>query len=97
MNADTSVTSAFEHRGRSGSQVGGIGQVADNKPAPEFAAEFVEHFDLRLRQLDDRELQEIASRKMQGYTSAEIARERDCSRRTVERKLNLIRRIWQEG
>ena len=48
-----------------------------------------------MRQLDDGELQEIATEKMQGFTNAEIAEDRGCSERTVERKLNLIRKIWE--
>ena len=87
--------SAFEHGNRSGSRTGGIGQVAGGEPTPEFVAEFVEQFDRRMTQLDDRELQEIATQKMRAYTNAEIAQQRDCTERTVERKLQLIRKIWE--
>ena len=87
--------SAFEHGDRSGSRMGGIGQVPGGDPTPDFVAEFIEQFDRRMTQLDDRELQEIATRKMQGYTSAEIAQQRDCTERTVQRKLQLIRTIWE--
>ncbi len=69
--------------------------MAAGDPTPEFVAEFVEQFDRRMTQLDDSELQEIATQKMQGYTNAEIARQRDCAERTVEGKLQLIRAIWE--
>jgi len=34
---------------------------------------------------------------MEGYTSAEIAAKLNCTLRTVERKLRLIRQIWEEA
>jgi DNA-binding NarL/FixJ family response regulator len=33
---------------------------------------------------------------MDGYSNEEIAQELGCVERTVERKLNVIRRVWQE-
>jgi len=89
--------SALESHERSGSQVGGIGQVMDREPTPAFAAELLEEFNRRIAQLDDRSLQEIAIRKLEGCTNAEIAHQRGCTERTVERKLKLIRKIWQGG
>jgi RNA polymerase sigma factor (sigma-70 family) len=86
--------SAFMRRGESGSRLGGIDQVEDREPTPDFAAEFVEEFNRRIAELDDQSLQQTALRKMEGYTNAEIAQERGCTERTVERKLSLIRKIW---
>jgi DNA-directed RNA polymerase specialized sigma24 family protein len=34
---------------------------------------------------------------MEGYTSAEIAQKLNCTVRTVERKLRLIRQVWEEA
>ena len=87
--------SALECREQSGSQIGGIGQVMDREPTPAFAAELLEEFNRRIAQLDDRSLQETAIRKLEGYTNAEIAHQRGCTERTVERKLRLIRKIWE--
>jgi len=67
------------HRGKSGSQFGGIEEVLDREPTPEFAAEF----DRRLTQLDDRGLREIVLHKMEGFTNAAIAQDRGCTERTV--------------
>ena len=33
--------------------------------------------------------------KMEGYTNVEIAGQRDCSLRSVERQLQLIRKKWE--
>jgi RNA polymerase sigma factor (sigma-70 family) len=89
--------SALESREQSGSQIGGIGQVIDREPTPAFAAELLEESRRRLAELGDRSLQEIAIQKLKGYTNAEIAQGRGCTERTVERKLKLIRKIWETG
>lgn len=86
--------SAFEHRNRSSSGLGGIGQVVGNEPTPEFAVEFIEEFNRRIGALDDAVLREIAIQKLEGYSNAEIAEQRGCTQRTIERKLTLIRKTW---
>jgi RNA polymerase sigma factor (sigma-70 family) len=64
---------------------------------PALAAMFSEQFELLLNQLEDRELQEIAILKLEGFTNDEIARRLDCGERTVKRRLAVIRRIWEEN
>ena len=72
-----------------------MGQVAGAEPTPEFAAQMAEDFAQRLATLGEQpQLQQIACDKMAGYTNAEIAERLDCSLRSVERQLNLIRKIW---
>jgi DNA-directed RNA polymerase specialized sigma24 family protein len=40
----------------------------------------------------------LATAKLEGYTNDEIAEQLGCSQRTVERRLHLIRKKWeQEG
>ena len=41
-------------------------------------------------------LREVAVRKMEGCTNAELAEQFDCSKRTIERGLYLIRKKWKE-
>ena len=53
-----------------------------------------EEYRLRLEQLDDTALQAIAIAKMQGYANRDIAEQLSCSVRTIERRLELIRRKW---
>jgi DNA-directed RNA polymerase specialized sigma24 family protein len=75
-----------------------LGQVLSREPTPEFAAQLAEEYQLLLARLGDRELEAVAVWKMEGYTNAEIAGQLDCTPRTVERKLRLIRGLWrQEG
>jgi RNA polymerase sigma factor (sigma-70 family) len=75
-----------------------LGQILSREPTPEFAAQVAEEYQLLLGRLADRELETMAAWKMEGYTNAEIARKLDCTERTVERKLRIIRGLWeQEG
>ncbi|MCA8997382.1 MAG: hypothetical protein KDA80_10350 [Planctomycetaceae bacterium] len=76
-----------------------ISQILHAEPTPEFAAEFAELFErlmLKLDEADDPDLRVIAVRKMLGDSTAEIAADLDCTRRTVERKIVLIQRLWEK-
>lgn len=64
-------------------------------PTPEFAAQCGEQCRLLLALLRDPELVQLAVWKMEGYRNDEIAQRLDCAPRTVERKLQLIRTIWE--
>jgi DNA-directed RNA polymerase specialized sigma24 family protein len=69
----------------------------DPEPTPEAAAQFVEEYQRLLDRLDDPELRTLVLWKLAGHTNEEIAARLDCVPRTVERRLNQIRSIWQEG
>ena len=71
----------------------GIAEVVGNTPTPEFAARVAEESDRLLAVLDS-ELRQIAQRKLEGYTNADIARQLGRSERAVERKLHRIRLQW---
>ncbi len=73
----------------------GLDQFAGQDPTPEFAAQVAEEYQLLLAQLSDPELEAVAVWKMEGYTNEEIAAKLDCTLRTVERKLRIIRGLWQ--
>jgi DNA-directed RNA polymerase specialized sigma24 family protein len=72
----------------------GWGQVADDGPSPEFAAQAVEEYRRLLAQLGDDELRSIAVWKMEGLTNEEVAGRLGCAIPTVERRLRLIRKTW---
>ena len=67
-----------------------------NEPTPEFAAQVAEEYERLLNFLDD-DQRAIAVAKLEGLTNPEIAARLDRSLRTVERKLQLIRGIWERG
>ena len=60
-------------------------------PSPEFAAMMAEELRSLLEFLDDGEFRAIALGKMEGYSNEELADRLDCSVRTIERRLGLIR------
>lgn len=64
-------------------------------PSPEFAVELAEEYHRLLDALGDDELRRVAVRKVEGYSNQEIADEIRRSVATVERKLRLIRQIWE--
>ncbi len=70
-------------------------QVVGREPEPEMAAEMEELCQRLLDRLEDPLLKQIATLKLEGYDHAEIAGRLGCVRRTVQRKLLLIREIWQ--
>ena len=71
--------------------------VQNNEQDPALAAMFSEQFESLLNLLEERELQEIAILKLEGFTNEEIAERLDCGERTVKRRLAVIRRIWEEN
>jgi RNA polymerase sigma factor (sigma-70 family) len=71
----------------------GIEAVLSREPTPEFSAMVAENCARLLDRLDP-ELRRIAQLRLDGYTNAEIAAQLGCALRTVERRLELIRQIW---
>ncbi|HLN26367.1 MAG TPA: ECF-type sigma factor [Gemmataceae bacterium] len=71
-------------------------QVVSQEPSPAFAAELAENCQRLLDLLGDAELRTIALSKMESYTTEEIAGQLNCAPRTVERKLRLIRSLWEK-
>lgn len=63
-------------------------------PSPEDVVLIGETVGELLSRLPDATLQEIAMLKMEGYTNTEIGKQVGCVRKTVQRKLDRIRKIW---
>ncbi len=76
---------------------GVLEQVIGQEPSPEFAAQAAEEFRRLLAALPDEPLRIIAVWRMEGHTNEEIAGKLACAPRTVERKLQVIRDLWQSG
>jgi DNA-directed RNA polymerase specialized sigma24 family protein len=72
----------------------GIHEFASRGPTPEMAAQVADECRRLLELLGDATLRSVAVWKMEGYTNAEIADKLSCVPVTVERKLQLIRRVW---
>ena len=71
-------------------------QIVGREPTPEFAAEAADQCRDLLQRLVVPELQSIALWRMEGYTIEEIAQKLSCDARTVKRRLELIRRLWED-
>lgn len=84
-------------RGESGFGDAGINQVNGNQLTPDVLAEVSESCSQLLEALPDETMRRIVLLKFQGVTNGEIASELECTRRTIERKLEGIRRIWVEA
>jgi DNA-directed RNA polymerase specialized sigma24 family protein len=74
---------------------GGLDAVEGGEPTPELAAEAADEFRRLLALLPDEECRQVAVGKLEGRTNAEIAAQLPCARATVERRLGLIRRLWE--
>jgi RNA polymerase sigma factor (sigma-70 family) len=75
---------------------GGLDWLAGDQPTPEFAALLDEQYQGLFQLLPEPSLREVARLRLEGYTGEEIAEQLGCNRRTVTRKLELIRRAWSE-
>jgi RNA polymerase sigma factor (sigma-70 family) len=64
-------------------------------PTPAEAAALNEALERRLQDLPEPDLRQVALMKLEGYTNHEIAKALRCGERSVERKLNLIRKRWE--
>jgi DNA-directed RNA polymerase specialized sigma24 family protein len=72
-----------------------VEQIIGDTPTPEFAAQTADEYAHLLGRLTDASLRSIAVWKMEGYSNEEIAARLGCVPRTVERKLAVIRTLWQ--
>ena len=75
----------------------GINAIVGNQPTPDVLAEVSESCARMLDALPDETMKKIVLLKFQGSTNGEVADELKCTRRTIERKLERIRRIWIEA
>jgi DNA-directed RNA polymerase specialized sigma24 family protein len=73
----------------------GIAGFLDRGPTPDDAAAFAEDYERLLGKLTDPTLRTIALRRLEGHSNGEIAAVLDVAPRTVDRKLQVIRALWE--
>jgi DNA-directed RNA polymerase specialized sigma24 family protein len=71
-----------------------LSQLIGKEPDPQLTIQLAEDCQDLLDRLSDTILRAIALWKLEGFTTEEIAAKLDCTTRTVERKLQIIRRHW---
>jgi len=74
-----------------------LDQIVGREPSPDFAAQVAEECQRLLTRLDNPGLITVALMKMDGHSNEEIAKHMECAPRSVGRKLQLIRRIWEKA
>ena len=84
--------SVFDH---SNGPAAGFSEFADSRKSAEFADSCSIECEELLDKLDDDQLRQIAILKLQCFSNEEIADQLSCALRSVERKLQRIRVIWQ--
>ena len=75
----------------------GINAIDGDQRTPDVLAEISESCAQLLNALPDETMKTIVLRKFQGAKNGEVASELKYTRRTIERKLERIRRIWVEA
>ena len=81
-------------RNDAGDAARGLAEILGTEPTPSLFIAMDEQFRLLMEMLDDQQLREIALLKFQGHSNEEIATLQNCARRSVERKLQVIRARW---
>src|SRR5262249_14162946 len=79
-----------------GQELAGFDALAGKEPTPAFLAQAGEACERLLDSLGDVTLRTMAILKMQGFTIDEIAAQTGCTKRAVQRRLEIIRRTWRE-
>jgi DNA-directed RNA polymerase specialized sigma24 family protein len=79
--------------GESSEYNNGLASVIGDEPTPEMAALARDELAWIIKQLDGND-QSLLTRKMDGFTNKELAKQMDVTERTICRKLKGIREIW---
>ncbi len=71
-------------------------EAVGDEPSPEMVLMMQESVEQFFSHLGVGQLRELAGAKLEGYSNAELARRFQCSERTIERRLHLIREKCQQ-
>lgn len=95
-NANQTLSeSMLQHSDGSGVSV--LMSLPAQEPTPAFAAEVADMSEYLMSQLPEADLKRLVLLKLEGHTNEDVAEMMKITRRTVQRKLELIRRIWLES
>ncbi len=80
---------------QAGSVAIGLNALPSHEPTPVFAAEFGDICNAMVDGLHDENLKQVAQLRLTDHNNAEIAELLGITRRTVERKLLIIKARWE--
>ena len=80
-----------------GSIVSVLQSLPSHEPTPAFAVEVADMSEYLMSQLPESDLKRLVLLKLEGHTNEDIAELMKITRRTVQRKLERIRRVWLES
>ena len=75
---------------------GSLMEIIGNEPSPDIAMMMEESLTQLFSHLGDGKLCDLAGGKLEGLSNADLAKRFDCSERTIERRLHLIREKCQQ-
>lgn len=81
----------------SGDEGSPLRSVMSREPTPALAAEVADTSEHLLSMLPEEDLRQLVLLKLEGYTNEDAAEKMQVTRRTVQRKLERIRRCWMEA
>ena len=73
----------------------GLARFLGREPSPELAAQLAEDYRRMMEALGNHSLRTVALMRLEGHSAGEIGRGLGISPRSVERKLQLIRVVWE--
>jgi RNA polymerase sigma factor (sigma-70 family) len=88
-----------QKRGGTHGTIVGIEEIISSEPDPQMLNEVADRVEHLLQLLDatgDAALRRIATMRLHGHTTSEIAVTLDCAKRTVERKIGVIELCWAQ-
>lgn len=71
-------------------------EILSEEPDPMIANIAIEEHQRLMDLLEDQELQQVAVSRMEGYSVEEIAQKMNYAPRSIQRKLKMIRAIWEK-
>jgi DNA-directed RNA polymerase specialized sigma24 family protein len=80
-----------------GSGISVLGSLPSHEPTPAFAAEVADMSEYLMSLLHESDLKQLVRLKLEGHTNEDVAELMKVTRRTVQRKLGRIRRIWLDS
>ena len=96
MTADKRGSGAVVRESELPNDISQLRELVDQSPDPHWIASFNENLRSAILRLNDEKTREVALNKLEGRTNQEISEALYISISSVERKLRVIREVWQE-